>query len=345
MGVQPIAVPQSLAYVLNSAGDKNGVDFDYLLQTAMRESSLDPEAKASSSSATGLFQFLDSTWLQVMKQEGPRLGYQKYADAISETSDGDFTIKDKSLRAEVLKLREDPQIAADMAAAFTRSNGAYLKGKFGTMPSPGELYIAHFLGPKGAEKLFNAGLKDPDQIAAKLFPKQAAANRAIFYADGHARTIRDVYRALVAKHVGAGPGTVDPKFVVQQIASQPTPKWPDQEVQSRIGPNDMSFDSLFSTDAAASEPRPLFGNDGAQPLTAIDTAVGAPQPLEGGFEPLPAPDPLFSDDAPLALMPVSAPTPPEPEAPRARVLMSAGARGNSAFFTQLYGQDALTPSK
>ena len=75
MGVQPIAVPQSLAYVLNAAGDRNGVDFDYLLQTAMRESSLNPAAKATGSSAVGLFQFLESTWLQVMKEQGPRLGY------------------------------------------------------------------------------------------------------------------------------------------------------------------------------------------------------------------------------------------------------------------------------
>ncbi len=83
MGVAPIAVPQGLAYVLNSAGDKSNVDFDYLLQTAIRESSLNPEAKAPTSSAVGLFQFLESTWLQAMKEQGPRLGYQKYADAIS----------------------------------------------------------------------------------------------------------------------------------------------------------------------------------------------------------------------------------------------------------------------
>ncbi|HLV85239.1 MAG TPA: transglycosylase SLT domain-containing protein [Devosia sp.] len=63
MGVQPISVPQSLAYVLTAAGDRNGVDFDYLLQTAMRESSLNPQAKAQTSSAVGLFQFLESTWL------------------------------------------------------------------------------------------------------------------------------------------------------------------------------------------------------------------------------------------------------------------------------------------
>ena len=265
MGVQPITVPQSLAYVLNSAGTKSGVDFDYLLQTAIRESSLNPTAKASTSSATGLFQFLESTWLQVMKDEGPRLGYQTYADAITETRDGDFVIKDPKLRAEVLKLREDPQIAADLAAAFTRNNGAYLYGKFGRMPSPGELYIAHFLGPSGAEKMFTAGLADPDQIAAKLFPKQARANPSIFYDDGQPRTIRQVYRALVHKHEGGS----DAAFAAQQLAGDPAnpaplafgpgSKWPDaQPLPSRFGPDDMSFNGLFSNESAPIQPRVLM---------------------------------------------------------------------------------------
>src|SRR5262245_26927891 len=120
MGVQPITVPPTLAYVLTSAGDRNGVDFDYLLQTAIRESSLNPTAKAQSSSATGLFQFIESTWLEVMKSDGSRLGYEAYADAITKDADGDYVIKDKELREEVLRLRENPQVAADLAAAFTR---------------------------------------------------------------------------------------------------------------------------------------------------------------------------------------------------------------------------------
>jgi len=92
MAVTPISVSPSLASVLNAAGDRNDVDFDYLLKTAVRESSLDPQAKAATSSATGLFQFLDTTWLQVMKSEGPRLGYQSYADAITQNADGEYVI-------------------------------------------------------------------------------------------------------------------------------------------------------------------------------------------------------------------------------------------------------------
>ena len=277
MGVQPISVPPGLAYVLNSAGERSGVDFDYLLQTAIRESSLNPKAKAQTSSATGLFQFLESTWLEVMKSDGPRLGYQKYADAITIDSDGDYVIKDKVLREDVLKLREDPQIAADLAAAFTRNNGAYLFGKFGRMPSAGELYIAHFLGAKGAEKMFTAGLANPDQIAANLFPKQARANKAIFYGDGKARTIRQVYRALVAKHEGlpaVQPG-VDSKFAVQQMAADgaraaaPAGKWPDAAaVPSRFSPDDMTFTSLFATEATPPA-------DGIKPRTLLTPANAA----------------------------------------------------------------------
>lgn len=248
MGVKPITVPQPLAYAIDSAGAKSDVDFDYLLQTAIRESSLNPEAKAPSSSATGLFQFIDSTWLQVMKQEGPRLGYQAYADAITVDADGDYSVADKTLRKEILELRENPQVASDLAAAFTRSNGDYLFEKFGRMPSPGELYIAHFLGAQGAEKLFEAGLADPDQIAAKLFPKQARANPTIFYEGGEARTIREVYKALVSKHVGA----IDTRFAAQQLTADPASRWNEQAVPSRFGPDDMSFTSLFSNEGEVS---------------------------------------------------------------------------------------------
>jgi hypothetical protein len=334
MGVQPITIPQSLAYVLNNAGDKSNVDFSYLVETAQRESSMNPSAKAPSSSAVGLFQFLDSTWLQVMKEEGPRLGYQQYADAITTNGDGDYVINDKKLRAEVLKLREDPQVAADMAAAFTRANGAYLENKFGRMPSPGELYIAHFLGPQGAEKMFNAGLSDPDQVAAKLFPKQAKANPQIFYANGHARTVREVYKALVAQHGGIVaepvPDVPDAKFAAQQLVADPTGKGPvDQAPASRFSKADMSFTAMFSTDAPSGGPQPLIGLEAAAPLiaakgvqplalaatdktpdaaplVAIDAALSAPSAPAAIGDPFAAPAALLAPAPQTAPPPVTA---------------------------------------
>lgn len=259
MAVQSIKVPPQLALVLNRAGDKSGVDFEYLLQTAVRESSLDPTAKASTSSAVGLFQFLKDTWLDVMQTDGARLGYQRYANAITQDAKGNLTIPNKALEREVLKLREDPEVAADMAAAFTRSNGAYLKERFGRTPSPGELYIAHFLGAKGASRLFEAGLENPNQLAADLFPRQAAANKAIFYSGSRARTIKQVYQALVAKHGPSQQASHDSAgFAAQQMAT-------GQQVTPALQ-LDMSFRHLYSPTSSDIQKSPVLMPDKAGPL-------------------------------------------------------------------------------
>lgn len=238
------SIPQPIAYALDRAGTRNGVDFDYLLQTAIRESSLNPAAKAQTSSATGLFQFIESTWLEVMKSEGPRLGYQDFADKIYE-NDGEFFVSNPAVRQQILDLRHDPQVSADLAAAFTRRNGDYLLEKFGRMPSPGELYIAHFMGPSGAERFFELGLQNPDANAVSAFPRPAAANPTIFYEGGRPRTVREVYEVLVARHGGAPSNAA---FEVQQLASQqPLPS--RVEIDSRpLIPPGVSFTSLFSTE-------------------------------------------------------------------------------------------------
>jgi len=299
VAVTPIAVSPSLATVLNAAGDRNDVDFDYLLKTAERESSLNPQAKAATSSATGLFQFLDTTWLRVMKSEGPRLGYQKYADAITANASGDYVIKDPKIRAAVLKLREDPQVAADMAAAFTKSNGDYLKSRFGRMPSPGELYIAHFLGAQGAEKMFNAGLQNPDQVAAKLFPREAAANRTIFYDHGKARTIREVYKALVAQH--EGPATLHPGYAVQQLAAQ------------------QNAAEVAAVQQAAGHPVPLAPVLGSQSAAAVQPVPLAPLPQQATADAAaPAPLELMPDQGQIAASQQPAANQPVPLAPTRR---------------------------
>ena len=264
MSVAAIQVPQNLVPVLTRAGDRSGVDFNYLVKTAFRESSFSSDARASSSSAVGLFQFLESTWLEVMKQDGGRLGYGNYARAIEQDSDGNYVIRDNALRGEVLSLREDPQVAADLAAAYTRRNGEYLANRFGRPPSPGELYIAHFLGARGAERLFVAGLENPDQAAAPLFRQQAAANPAIFFDGGRPRTIREVYRALIADFGGGGNGGAVVQGAVPVAGAEnelvPVPPGPGERIPSRIGPGvriqapDVSFTSMFSDAASTGTP-------------------------------------------------------------------------------------------
>ncbi|WP_199086060.1 lytic transglycosylase domain-containing protein [Bosea sp. ASV33] len=185
---------------IRQGAERTGAGFDYLLKTAQRESSLEPTAKASTSSATGLFQFIEQTWLSMVKQEGPKQGLSQYADAISE-SGGRLSVSDPAAREKILQLRNDPQVAAVMAGALTQKNRDQLASSLGRQPQAGELYMAHVLGARGASDLIRAAANDPNRVAARDFPDAASANRSIFYDKaGRARSVQEVYGVLAASH-------------------------------------------------------------------------------------------------------------------------------------------------
>jgi hypothetical protein len=183
---------------LKRAAQATGVSFDYLARTAERESRFDPKAKAGTSSATGMFQFLDQTWLGTIKQEGGKLGLGEAAQAI--TGDGGrFAVADPAQRQKIMALREDPAVSAMMAGAFAARNGQQLEQSLGRKPTEGELYMAHFLGASGAKELIQLAQRSPDAKAASSFPDAASANRSVFFdRAGRARTAQEVYGGLTA---------------------------------------------------------------------------------------------------------------------------------------------------
>src|SRR5262249_41999958 len=206
---------------IRQAAQATGTGFSYLLATAKIESGLNPQVKSPTSSATGLFQFIDQTWLMTMKQSGAALGYGRYADAIERTASGRYFVRDPAMRAEILNLRKDPTANAAMAGALTQQNAARLKSKIGRDPTAGELYIAHFLGSGGASKLINAAGKNPNVKAAALFPRAAAANRSIFYdKQGSARSVTGVYSTLTTKLARAMPVQTPTQVAQAPIAPQ-----------------------------------------------------------------------------------------------------------------------------
>lgn len=199
--VQAITAPSHITAALQQASAKTGTDFNYLLKTAMRESSLDCNAKSSTSSACGLFQFTEQSWLGTMKQDGGALGLGQYADQISRDSRGRYVVTDPAARREILALRNDPEVSALMAGAYTNDSRERLEGRLGRDVNGGELYIAHFLGAGGASKMISSAEETPNAPADELFPAAAAANRSIFYnRDGSPRSVNEVYDNLVAKH-------------------------------------------------------------------------------------------------------------------------------------------------
>src|SRR5260221_8581847 len=98
---------------LRNAAAATGSDFHYLLGTAMRESSLKPNAQSGSSSATGLFQFIDQTWLGLVKEHGAQYGLGNFAAAITKQSDGHYQA-DPAAKQSILALRKNPEVCALM---------------------------------------------------------------------------------------------------------------------------------------------------------------------------------------------------------------------------------------
>lgn len=183
-----------------NAARQTSVDFNFLLAQAEVESSLDPSAKARTSSATGLYQFIESTWLNTLKRHGDRFGLGDVAAQIRTSSSGHAYVANPAKRQAILALRNDPQIASLMAAGLAEDNRAHLTPILGRQPDHGELYLAHFLGAGGAGRFLSELAQDPDQSARDLFRRPAAANRAIFFErNGAPRSLAEVMNVIDGK--------------------------------------------------------------------------------------------------------------------------------------------------
>src|SRR5215212_11340607 len=112
-GVDPARA--KIAGSIKQAASTTGASFEYLLATAKMESNFNPRAAATTSSARGLYQFIDQTWLGTVKEAGAKLGYGKYADAISRSPSGSYYVNDPAARTAIMKLRDDPNAASSMA--------------------------------------------------------------------------------------------------------------------------------------------------------------------------------------------------------------------------------------
>jgi soluble lytic murein transglycosylase-like protein len=146
------------------ASQEIGMPQGYMLAMAAQESGFRPGVKAKTSSATGLYQFIDSTWRNMVKKYGKEYGIGL----------GD---------------RKDPRANAIMGALFTKDNANILQKELGRQPTPGELYMAHFLGAGGAKKMLKS---PPNAVAAEIFPRPARSNKFVFYSGGRPRTIAEV---------------------------------------------------------------------------------------------------------------------------------------------------------
>ena len=100
------------------------------------ESNGNPNEKNSHSSATGPGQFLNTTWLDLIREYRPDL------------------TKGRS-ESETLELRRETKLAREITTRFVERNAAILRQR-GLPVSAGTIYLAHFAGVAGAVAILSA---------------------------------------------------------------------------------------------------------------------------------------------------------------------------------------------
>lgn len=191
---------QDVLHAIKNASVKTGVDFDYLVNQARTESSFRPDVKAKTSSATGLYQFIDQTWLQTVSKHGAKHGLGDEVKSIKQDFQGRFFVSDDTQKQVIMNLRKDPHIASLMAAEFASDNQKHIEQKTGRDANSTDLYLSHFLGAGGATKFLKAMQSDPRQPAADILPSAAKANKNIFYkTDGSLKSLSQIYNHFEAK--------------------------------------------------------------------------------------------------------------------------------------------------
>lgn len=183
----PIRIRRHLVDTIVRAGKTVGADPTLLMAVADKESSFSTSVKAQTSSATGLYQFIEQTWLGVVYEFGARHGMAAEAKLIVKNGRR-FAIADAAERQRILDLRREPYLSALLAAEMLKRDTLRLEKAMGRHLTGGEIYLIHFLGPDAAQTFIETMEETPGVKAAELLPTPAAANRPIFYAEAGGET-------------------------------------------------------------------------------------------------------------------------------------------------------------
>lgn len=245
-----------------------GVDPKIMLTIAGIESTFNPNARAGTSSAAGLYQFTEGTWNQMVHEYGSKYGI---------TMDTP---------------RTDAKANAIMGAEFLRQNINILK-TVKKNPTPADVYMAHFLGAGGAKQILSA---DPSSIAAQILPSAARANTSLFYKGGQALTVGQFYEgmaSLVSKKASqfginlvkpqlTSGGKKSPVVLSNNIAANKTPEATALPKKNLISNIDPLASKSAPVVAAPKKPATPEANAAPMPRPATVTVFRKPDNTETG---------------------------------------------------------------
>lgn len=195
---RPGQLTPTVVRAISLAQQKTNADPGLLLALASKESAFNPKARNKHSSARGLLQFTNTTWLTVVKDFGSRYGLGHYATAIETGRDGHLLVKKPRLRQAILALRNDPLLQAIMTTELLNQERHSLEDRLGRPAQVADLYFLHLLGPTGATHFLTALAERPDASSVETVGKEARFNEGLFVKDGRPLTVAEAYAGVQA---------------------------------------------------------------------------------------------------------------------------------------------------
>lgn len=214
--------PNAAARTAGGAGD--GIEA-YLAAARRQESSGNANARNPRSSASGLYQFTDSTWLATYKAVFPGSGLP---DPAILARKGNVELQDRLMRR------------------FTEANGQWLQ-RGGFEADPGNLYVVHHLGQGGANTVLRAA---PDMPIERLLSAD------VIKANPHMRGMTaGEFRAWAAERMGQRGGPSDVSGA-RAVAEE------DPEIRLRDEADMMAERPAVRADGESIDPAMIDGLDG-----------------------------------------------------------------------------------
>lgn len=233
-------VPGDIMVAIVKGSMETKMDPKVMMAVAEKESAFRPAVKAKRSSAVGLFQFIESTWLETVKTHGSKHGLSNESDAIKVAYSKKrkrtiYSVANPKMRRHILNLRKNPYVATVMAGEYIQAARAKLEARTGKAVAQEDVYLPHFLGPNGAGRLLEASASKPQRAAKSVFPRAARANRSIFRSKSRWITIAQLHtrlRGIVEQRMGKYENVAALSGLTQDNKTLgPGPATPDQPEQ------------------------------------------------------------------------------------------------------------------
>lgn len=272
--VKGAKVSQEYGQALINASKKTGVAIEVLAAMGEAESGSGASMKNPVGTATGAFQFIDSTWANMLQMYGKEIGVNVPPPSADPKKQKE-QLREIMNNKQLMDLRYNHEASALMAARYTQFNAKILKLDPSDPANVGKIYLGHFLGAGGAGDVLKGKDTDPDQMRAVI-----ASNKAIFQ-DRSGKPLIDfdnpdpeTYRKIVTSFTENKMGSMQQRPNVQAVVGMSKNPSPNAGFNISLD-TDSILEGMGGGRLDPEKPVPTFDRGSTQRMVNVQSSLGS----------------------------------------------------------------------